>query len=59
MEGSNSFPTLETSIAGVVGEDAGVYSCVVLDEGLQIVTFSSIAISVLRKLCMEGHAVHI
>ena len=52
--GRNPAPLLQTSLAGVLAEDAGIYSCLALDEGLQIVAFSSIEISVLRELCTDG-----
>lgn len=54
VDATSSSPTLETSAAGVLAEDAGTYSCVVLNEGLGILTFSSIEVSVLRELSKNG-----
>ena len=57
VEGAVESPVLLTSSAGLRPEDAGIYSCVVLDNNLMVQLNSSIEISVLRKLSMIGNVV--
>ena len=55
VEGSIESPVLRTSPAGLLAEDAGIYSCLVLDTEFNVQLSSSIEISVLRKFCMNGN----
>ena len=48
-------PVLRTSPSGLMAEDAGTYSCVVLDNNFIVRLNSSVEISVLRKLCTVGN----
>ena len=51
VDGFALSPVLRTSPAGLMAEDTGTYSCVVLDNNFIVRLNSSVEISVLRKLC--------
>ena len=51
VDGQANSPVLRTSPAGLMAEDGGIYSCIILDEQRTVQFTSSITISVLRKFC--------